>query len=406
MLDSLKLPAIVVVTYNRTESLKRLLNSIDRADYTGYENVPLVISVDKSDRSEVLDIATSFVWKHGKKEIIEHKSNLGLRKHILACGDLTERYGAVIVLEDDLLVSPAFYDYAVQAMNFYDNDSAVSGIALYSYDYNDWARVPFTPIDDGYDNYFFQCATSWGQMWTCQQWSGFKLWYASNSDLIINGEMGLPPSVINWPQTSWKKYFVAYTVTENKYFVYPRTSLTTNFGDAGTHVKVSSPEYQVSLMLRTKSYKFSHLEDSLCIYDVFYELEARCIKVFNQELEKFDFECDLYGTKNLENVRSDYLISIRECSAPSAAYSHIQMPQEFNILFDEKGDFFSLARTTDFREVNKRKQLSHLEYVSKGIDLTRSKALYFYILRNLLKRRFSSILTKFTSKLKSLKLRS
>lgn len=39
--------AIVAVTYNRTDSLKRLLRSLERAHY-GNEKPTLIISIDKS----------------------------------------------------------------------------------------------------------------------------------------------------------------------------------------------------------------------------------------------------------------------------------------------------------------------------------------------------------------------
>jgi len=389
MLDSLKLPAIVVVTYNRTESLKRLLNSIDRADYTGYENVPLVISVDKSDRSEVLDLATSFVWKHGSKEIIEHKTNLGLRKHIISCGDLSDQYEAVIVLEDDLLVSPAFYDYAVQAMNFYADADEIGGIGLYSYNYNDWVRLPFIPLDDGFDNYFFQCATSWGQLWTRNQWHGFKQWYETNSHVLFEHDQSLPNSVKKWPQSSWKKYFVAYLVYENKFFVYSRTALVTTFSTIGTHVKNVTMEYQVPLLLQKKKFRFSRLEKSLSVYDVFYEILPKCLKTLNPELEDLDFECDFYGAKALETIKSKYLVSIRTCEKPIKSYSIHQLPQELNLVFDIAGDFFNLAEVDSFGEINQRTQRTQFIALWKGISMSRCWDLYFHSLFGRLKKKLN-----------------
>lgn len=387
MSNSSELPAIVVVTYNRTESLKRLLDSIDRADYTGYENVPLVISVDKSDRSEVLDLAKSFVWKHGSKEVIEHNVNLGLRKHILACGDLSDQYGAVIVLEDDLLVSPAFYDYAVQAMNFYADADEVGGIGLYSYNYNDWVRLPFIPLDDGYDNYFFQCATSWGQLWTRKQWQGFKQWYEINSNSLFENDRLLPNSVKQWPQSSWKKYFVAYLVYENKFFVYSRTALVTTFATVGTHVKNATMEYQVPLLLQRKRFRFSYFEKSLSTYDVFYELLPRCLKALNRELEELDFECDFYGTKLLENIKTKYLISIRECKNPLKSYSIHQLPQELNVVFDAAGNFFNLGEVSGFRGISQRTQGAQFIALWKGIGMSRCWDLYFRFLFSRLKQK-------------------
>ena len=62
-----KKPVIVVVAYNRTGSLRRLLNSIDKAYYE-WSDIPLVISIDKSDNREVKTMAEQFEWKHGTKD--------------------------------------------------------------------------------------------------------------------------------------------------------------------------------------------------------------------------------------------------------------------------------------------------------------------------------------------------
>ena len=43
--------AIVAVTYNRMDSLQRLLTSLEQAHYT--EEVFLIISIDKSDSDEI-----------------------------------------------------------------------------------------------------------------------------------------------------------------------------------------------------------------------------------------------------------------------------------------------------------------------------------------------------------------
>ncbi|MEJ7683902.1 MAG: hypothetical protein WKG06_39795 [Segetibacter sp.] len=107
-------PAIVIVTYNRPASLQRLLSFLSKAVFD-CSDVNLVISIDyhsSSKHDEVVKIANDFDWKYGFKKIIEHKSNLGLRAHVLSCGDLSEEYDAVIVLEDDIVVSPFFYKYA------------------------------------------------------------------------------------------------------------------------------------------------------------------------------------------------------------------------------------------------------------------------------------------------------
>jgi len=54
-------PAIVTIGYNRPATLRRLLQSIGRADYSGKTNVTLIISLDRSDnQAEVAAVAQAF----------------------------------------------------------------------------------------------------------------------------------------------------------------------------------------------------------------------------------------------------------------------------------------------------------------------------------------------------------
>jgi len=269
--------AIIVVTYNRPESLYRLLESIANADYTGFEDVPLVISIDKNENPACYNVAYDFTWKFGSKKILLQESTLGLKKHVMFCGDLVFDYDGVIIFEDDLMASKGFYDYAQQAFDFYKNETKVAGIGLYSNCYNEVAFCPFDPVEDGFDNYFMQVPCSWGQLWTLQQWMGFKK-YADNraneSDTIV-----LPDSVSQWSNhTSWKKVFYRYMIANDLYFVYPRFGLTTNFAEPGMHIKNPVTVFQTSLLLNRKKMNFSKFENAISIYDAYYEFTATAYK--------------------------------------------------------------------------------------------------------------------------------
>ena len=49
--------AIVIIAYNREKPLRRLLSSVKTADYPDKCEVPIIISIDKSDNGEVLKAA-------------------------------------------------------------------------------------------------------------------------------------------------------------------------------------------------------------------------------------------------------------------------------------------------------------------------------------------------------------
>lgn len=120
--------AIVVVGYNRIVSIKRLLKSLQEAYYASIA-VPLVVSIDKSDCTELYDFVENFEWTHGNKYVIIQEKKRGLKEHIYRCGDLSKFFKSVTILEDDLYVSPFFYDYIEQTVSAYGEDVNVAGIS-------------------------------------------------------------------------------------------------------------------------------------------------------------------------------------------------------------------------------------------------------------------------------------
>ena len=200
---------LVVVGYNRPDSIRRILGSLERADYD-YEDIRLVVSIDHSGMEEVVRTAEECVWSHGSKEVFYRPERLGLRKHIISCGDMTEKYGAVMILEDDLFVSPDFYNYAMQALERYGDDPRIAGISLNTKRELLESPYPFFPLHTGYDVYFQQFASSWGQVWNRRMWADFKEWYEQNQTLPRN--VNVPLTVLNSPETSWAKFYQTYVV--------------------------------------------------------------------------------------------------------------------------------------------------------------------------------------------------
>ena len=179
-------PAIVIIAYNRPKSLERLINSIVNANYVDYKDIHLVISIDGGENKniEVKNIADSFYWEYGEKTIINHSENMGLRNHVITCGNLTETYESLIILEEDCFVSKNFYDFAVKLLQYYENDEKIAGISLYTYSVYESFNMPFKPLHDGYDCFFMQVPSSWGQAWTQKQWQNFITYY--NSEPVIS----------------------------------------------------------------------------------------------------------------------------------------------------------------------------------------------------------------------------
>lgn len=331
----MKNPAIVVIAYNRIDSVKRLLNSLLNAEYDN-DDVTLVISIDKSDSDLVADFANRFSWNHGKKRVIEREQNLGLKKHVLECGNLVNEYESIIVLEDDLLVSKDFYNYALKALEFSSKHDEIAGVSLYNHLLNVHVREPFEAIDDGFDNYYMQFAQSWGQAYTKNQWNGFMKWLALNDGKDISAK-NVPLNVSTWSDKSWLKYYIKYVIETDKFFIYPRVSYTTNFGDEGTHASEAVSDLQVPLAgSRNKDFNFSMLSESRSVYDAFFE---------NVSLDK-EIEFDLYGYKSDTDKKLMLSCNLLPYKVVKS-YGRRLRPIDANILYDISGNDYYLYNTLE-----------------------------------------------------------
>lgn len=342
-------PVIVIVAYNREKSLERLLKSLCEADYGDYKEDPvqLIISIDKSDNEKVLETAESFKWDFGNKRIIVHDENQGLKKHVMASSALAEDYGSVIILEDDLMVSWDFYNYAAAALDFAKGDERIGGISLYNHRLNVHAREPFEPLSDGSDGWYFQFASSWGQAFSAKQWREFAQWMKTgdNSDISVKAPNGkyVPENVCSWGNKSWLKYFIRFLVEKDKYFLYPTVSHTTNFSEEGTHSMGQAADLQVPLLYsRNKTYTFNTLDASYAVYDAYFENER--LGEFLDDIESCD--TDLYGKKLNYNGR--YVLSSRALPYRIIdSYARELRPLEANVIRNIKGNALFLYDTSE-----------------------------------------------------------
>lgn len=354
--------AIVVVAYNRVDSISRLLKSINNAIYP--EAAHLIISIDKSNTESVVNYANNFSFSHGTKEIITHEKNLGLRKHILGCGDLLEVYDALIVLEDDLVVSPSFYLYAHKAALYYQNNDNIAGISLYSYHVNPHTTSPFFPEMRNKENYFVQWAPSWGQVWLKRQWFDFKKWYKENNEEFADASH-LPYNICHWGKKSWLKYHIKYAIENNKFFVHPYIAYSTTCGDQGEHTSENTSYFQVCLQNSIKnSFDFAPFDSKAVKYDSFFER-------YGLLLEYNDLCIDLNGAKKNQTKNRYWLTTRAYKYRIVKSYRLTFKPIERNINDENIGEDIFLYDT--FTKTN------------TAPEYQRSSLLFQYDIQNLLK---------------------
>lgn len=347
-------PAIVAVGYNRPEAMKRLLTSICNA-YFSMDGIALIVSIDECEESNAVEkAAKSIEWTHGEMIIRRFNKRQGLRRHIIQCGDLSNQYGAVIILEDDLVVSPSFYQYTYEALNFYRDEPLVTGISLYSHAWNGYAGISFMPTKNEFDTYLGQFSISWGQCWTSTHWKGFKEWYAENEGKLPKKNLSMPASILTWNDQSWGKYFASYLVEKKLYYVIPYVSMSTNFSEVGQHCSQADATHQVSLMMGVKkNYHFPHIDDAIK-YDIFFERDLTGITVAS--IDGSDICVDLNILK-LSTLSKRYLLSPEKLNYKIiASYAMIMRPIEENVVNNIPGE-----------------DIFFYDCVKKNVDLTENR---------------------------------
>lgn len=98
-----------------------------------------------------------------------------------------------------------------------------------------------------------QIAMSWGQVWMRESWNRFYKWYKNESYLQLK-DIDDIYCFKEWGEKSWLKYHIAYCIKENKYFVYPYTSYSTNCADKGTHIASNLFVFQTPLKWSKKKW--------------------------------------------------------------------------------------------------------------------------------------------------------
>ncbi|MCR5356790.1 MAG: hypothetical protein K6E63_05225, partial [Lachnospiraceae bacterium] len=142
------------------------------------------------------------------------------------------------------------------------------------------------------------------------------------------------------------KYYIKYLVNTDKYFLYPRVSFTTNFGDEGEHMAGKDTvlnDLQVPLAGIRKygqiDFHFSDIDESGAVYDAFFENMR-----LNHRLPATadgDVSIDMYGMRQ-ESGYKRYVLSAKALPYRILeSYGRRLRPIDANVLYKIEGkDFF------------------------------------------------------------------
>ena len=160
------LAPIILFVYNRPEHTLKTLEALSKNILApecklyifsdGVKNTQNASNLSSVNR--VREIIKQNKWCK-EVVIVEQKINKGLAASIkTGVTEIVEKYGSVIVLEDDLITSPYFLNYMNAALNFYQNYLSVFSISAYTYP----LKKMEIPRDYNFDVFVGLRNSSWG----------------------------------------------------------------------------------------------------------------------------------------------------------------------------------------------------------------------------------------------------
>ncbi|KAJ3404667.1 hypothetical protein HDV05_007044, partial [Chytridiales sp. JEL 0842] len=129
--------SIHVFAWKRAKSLNRLLKSLKDADYGDVRNLEMIIHVDGGATDEVLELASNYSWPFGPKDLVLDASNVGLQEMMTAAWIPKSDDELAIFLEDDIELSPLYFDYIKWCIKVFftpgqKSIDAIVGCSLYT----------------------------------------------------------------------------------------------------------------------------------------------------------------------------------------------------------------------------------------------------------------------------------
>ena len=165
------LAPIVLFAYVRLNILKKTINNLKKSDLSKLSNLYIFSDGYKSnlDKKNVNNVRRYLKKIKGfnKIKIILRKKNLGLAKNIIqGVTEVIQKYEKVIVLEDDIFVSPNFLNFMNVSLDKYKNEKKIWHINGWNYD----LKFP----KSNYNTFFCRGMYCWGWATWKNRWKKYK----------------------------------------------------------------------------------------------------------------------------------------------------------------------------------------------------------------------------------------
>jgi len=239
------LAPIALFVYNRPECTLKTLEAL-QANHLSQQSELFVFcdgpkpnaSADElSNIGQVREIALSKNWC-GHVELIKSDYNKGLANSIIqGVTEIVNRFGKIIVLEDDILTSPYFLTFLNGGLTTYSGSGNVYSINSYMF--------PISTIC--IDSFLSPLATStwgwatWSDKWSCFERNADPEYHIRNSTFLKNrfnfGSVNFTDMLNN--KNSWGICWYYSVFGRNGLGLFPTQTLSRNigFGNQATHTK-------------------------------------------------------------------------------------------------------------------------------------------------------------------------
>ncbi|MDA7918915.1 glycosyltransferase [Mariniblastus sp.] len=271
---------VVLFVYNRSDHLRRTLDALNKN--RSIANAKLYIFSDgprsEVDEKSVNDVRDLIRRKNGfgNTEIVESDCNKGLATSVIeGATQVLEEHGSIVVLEDDVVTSPGWYDFMNGGVNYYKDDATIWSIGGY---------CPPLKFPASYPHEVFlspmPTSISWGtwiDRWKLIDWDITDFDEFINDRARINRFCGWKPSrmrllkrTMRNMNNSWAVRFGYAAAKHEKLNILPIKSKTNHIGyDIGEHMRPSQAKAAVakySVELVDEPYEFRddlHLESQI-----------------------------------------------------------------------------------------------------------------------------------------------
>lgn len=252
---------VVVMTMNRVNSLKRLLGSLERAQYSSSSVVDLRITVDRNYNNETdtetLNYLNSYQWSRGNIEVCVWPRKVGIFwqwVHSWPAEAYDENlYKIVVFLEDDLEVSQHFPQWFIGAHQAYSHVTGVGAITGQRPNLVAALNGPESvskQVPSGVKAFGYMLIATWSLSPQISVWREFRRWVtekrANHPDFVPNVEGIVPDKWYNYfksrgeEENMWEMWFIRFMHDKKLHTVYPwvengEKTIVGNWMEAGLH---------------------------------------------------------------------------------------------------------------------------------------------------------------------------